>query len=468
MKFYNRVEVLVTKKISTQFGYALIMTAVNLVMRSVSVSFNAYLTSKIGSSGIGLFQLIMTVYGLAVTISSGGVKLSAMRLTVQTEAANRYDTQKTMRMIMSYSVLISMLTALALNVSSGFIAAKWIGSAQAAESLKILSYSLPFTSLSAALGGYFTAKNKIPQYSAVQMLEQLIKIAITVMLLNKYLPYGNGKACTAIVIGMTLSEMISYSMSFILKQITHNSKKNYPRIEIKEFLRIALPDAAGSICRNILLTVEHLLIPIGFKKSGANSSAALSAYGNIHAMVLPVLLYPNAILQSVSTLLIPSLAGKNELGNREEINITAKKNLKLSFIYSLCCASIMALFAPLISQTVYKSDEAVLYIRILAPLVPIMYLDTVTDGILKGLDQQLYSMRYNIIDSALCVILVYLILPRYSVKGYLLILYVSEIINFYLSFGRLITVCDIGVFTKIKDFSRPHTNIPIRAQKMKY
>ncbi|MBQ8015521.1 MAG: hypothetical protein IJ264_04975 [Clostridia bacterium] len=57
------------QKKSNLIKHTLIMTAVNLIMKSAGVSFNAYLTSKIGSAGIGLFQLVMTVYSLAVTFS---------------------------------------------------------------------------------------------------------------------------------------------------------------------------------------------------------------------------------------------------------------------------------------------------------------------------------------------------------------------------------------------------------------
>jgi len=133
--------------------------------------------------------------------------------------------------------------------------------------------------------------------------------------------------------------------------------------------------------------------------------------------------------------------------------------LKRTALFSILCAVIMAAFAPYISNFLYKTNEAVKYIRILSPLVPVMYLDIITDGMLKGLDQQVYSMRYNIIDSALCVGMVYFLLPKHAIKGYIFILYASEIINFYLSIGRLIKICDIRLFrAHAKDNSRPfHT-----------
>ena len=70
-----------------------------------------------------------------------------------------------------------------------------------------------------------------------------------------------------------------------------------------------------------------------------------------------------------------------------------------------CAAGLFAFAMPL-GQAVYHSDEAGRYIRLLAPLLPIMYTDMVTDGCLKGLGEQMWSMGVNILDSALGVLLV--------------------------------------------------------------
>jgi len=62
------------------------------------------------------------------------------------------------------------------------------------------------------------------------------------------------------------------------------------------------------------------------------------------------------------------------------------------------------------------------------------------DGMLKGLDEQKASMMYNIIDSGICVVLVYILLPKMAIKGYIIVLFVSEIYNFYFSIRRLMKV----------------------------
>lgn len=425
--------------------HTVIMTVVNLIMRSAGVSFNAYLTSKIGASGIGLFQLVMSVYSLAVTFSSAGIRLATTRVTVEISALGEKDSRKTLSMCIIYAGFCGSAIGFLLLIFADIISASWIGNPETAFPLRVLAPSLPFVAMSSALGGYFTAVEKIPQYSFVQMLEQGAKIAIVIFLVNRLSSRGAAYAAIAIVAGMTAAEIISFSLSMLLKKLTEPQKSDKPAADIKRVLRVAMPDAAGTCARNILLTIEHLMIPKGFEKSGSGSAASLAAYGSIHAMAMPILLYPSAILSSFSSLLIPDLAKRNELGDKDGINSSVARNLKRTFIFSLFCAVFFFIFASPLSETVYKSKEAVEYIRILSPLVPIMYLDMVTDGMLKGLDQQIYSMRYNIIDSLLCVILVYFLLPKHAVKGYIIILYVSELVNFHLSFGRLVSVCDLKI-----------------------
>ncbi len=438
----------------------LIMTATNLIMRTVAVSFNAYLTSKIGSAGIGLFQLITTVYSMAVTFSCAGIKLASTRVTVEIKANGKNDLNKSMRMFDLYALFCGGIICIILYCFSDFISNIWIADIRSAQSLRILALSLPFVAMSASLSGYFTANNLITHYSFIQLVEQGVKIAVAVLILNKINITDIKSACAAVVAAITASETISFTLSFILKCVKIPKKTSKSTIALKRLLRIALPDAAGTCARSVLLTIEHLMIPKGLVKSGTGSKAALSAYGNIHAMALPVLLYPCAVLTSFSALLIPELAAKNERGDKKAISLSVEKNLKRTLFYSVICAAVVAFFAPVISNLVYKTDEAVLYIRILAPLIPIMYTDTVTDGMLKGLDQQIQSMRYNIIDSALCVVMVWFLLPKYSVKGYIFILYASEIINFYLSLARLIKICDIRIFGSFKGFSALQEDIP--------
>ena len=423
-----------------------VMTVINLIIRSATISFNAYLTAEIGTTGIGLFQLVMSVYSLAVTFSCAGIRLAVTRIAVEIITSAKYDLKKSVTYCVTYAGLCGTATAFVLYIFSGFIADYLICNDQTVFPLKVLSLSLPFVSMSSALCGYYTAVGRITQYSFIQAIEQAFKI-IVIMHIFKYNQSMNAmNSCTFIVTGMTASEVFSFTLSDLYFNKTTKKDTGKKIFNPSRFFRIALPDASGTCIRSIFITAEHLLIPKNLKKSGIDSSVSLSVYGLINGLVMPVLLYPSTILSSLSAVIIPELAKKFELKDQTGINKTVVKCLKYTLLYSAVCLLITVIFSPVIAEMFCKSKEATKYIRILSPLIPLMYTDMVTDGMLKGLDQQLYSMKYNIIDSAFCVISVILILPKYAVKGYIFILYFSEILNFYLSINRLIKICDIRFF----------------------
>ena len=94
---------------------------------------------------------------------------------------------------------------------------------------------------------------------------------------------------------------------------------------------------------------------------------------------------------------------------------------------------------------IYDTADCAFYLRVLSVLVPVMYCDMTVDGMLKGLDEQRACMRYNIWDSGLCVALVWALLPRFGLRGYVFILFFSELFNFYFSLRRLSRVSTVEV-----------------------
>lgn len=429
-----------------------VLTLSGFLMRTIAVSFNVYLTNRIGTAGIGLFQLIMSVYALAVTFASSGIRLGATRLVTDSLCLKEASASKVIRLCIKYSLITGCAVAGALFILSGIISKKWIMDERAEYSLKILALSLPPVAVSAALNGYFTARKTLVKYSIVQLIEQLCRIGATVFGLAAAAGNGLSALCGAIAVGTTVSEFISCALSCTLYLIDKKEKNSFTeRGLLKRLMHISVPDAVGSGMRSVLLTVEHLLIPVGFRKSGQNTEEALSTYGTVHGMALPVILYPAAVLTALSGLLVPELSGFLAMGQKEKINRVSNECLKLTAMFAFGTGIFMFFFADKTALAVYGDTESAFYIKLLSILLPIMYLDTVTDGLLKGLDQQLASMKYNIIDSGLCVVLVYFLLPQFAVKGYIFILFLSEIINFAFSFNRLTKTAEIKInlFTDI-------------------
>ena len=157
-------------------------------------------------------------------------------------------------------------------------------------------------------------------------------------------------------------------------------------------------------------------------------------------MALPVVLYPAAILSAFASLLIPEMTEQQSARNHIEIRYIAGRVYQMTLLFSIGVGGVMLFLSGELGSVLYNSGEVAHFIRTLAPLIPIMYLDTATDAMLKGLGEQVYSMNVNIIDALISVICVAILVPRMGISGYLVTIYVTEILNAALSITRLLRV----------------------------
>ncbi len=426
-----------------------LLTATSLIMSLISMLYQVWLAGRIGATGIGLFSLVLSVGFLCSTFAISGVRFAATRLVSEELGHNRESAVAgAMRRCFVYALFFGVAALLLLRHFAEPIGLLWIGDARTVKPLKIMALSLPLISLSSAMSGYFTACGRVWKPSLVHLSEQLFTIALVVAFLDKS-PAGDIEAnCTAVVTGTVIGDVISFLLMLIFfvtdRRAVCGSVRKL-RLGVR-MLRIAVPLAVSAYARSALSTLEHMLIPKGLLKSGCSADRSLAAYGTIHGMVMPVIGFPVCILSALAELIVPELTDSQMKDDGEKIVKTVGSLLKKSLGYSFAVALLLFIFGDALGKSVYSSSEAGYYIRLLSPLVPIMYLDTVVDGCLKGLGQQLWSMGINILDALLGVILVWLLLPKYALTAYIAIIYFNECLNFVLSIRRLFTVVDIKAY----------------------
>jgi stage V sporulation protein B len=199
-----------------------------------------------------------------------------------------------------------------------------------------------------------TAARKMSRYSLIQLLEQVAKIALTVYL-TKRSDVFQYDSIALICFAITIREMLSFSLSLIFYRLDvwreRAIRNKFPGF-IKRMMRIAVPDAMGAYVRSALNTVEHLLIPKGIRRSGASTEKALSDYGVVQGMALPVLLYPSSILGVLSGLLVPEIAECKLKKNEVQSNYMINRVLHITMIFSMLVTSVMLIFANELSEQI--------------------------------------------------------------------------------------------------------------------
>lgn len=418
-----------------------LLTCSALLMRTIALAFQVYLSNRIGSAGIGLFQLVMSVGTLAFTFAMSGIRFTTTRLVAEELGMQRpAGAIAAVRRCLAYSLIAGILASSLLYFGAEYLGTYWIGDTRTVLSLRILAISLPFLSAGAVLGGYFSAVQRVIQSAAGQIFEQLIKIIVVVLALTA-IPTDNLEyACAAVIVGGVAGETLSFFLLYILYRIDRRRfvRKGQPGTHLtRRMFSIAVPLALSSYARTALSTIQQLLVPRGFRAYGASSEAALAAYGVIQGMVFPVITFPAAFFSSIAELLIPDLTEAQMAGNQRFISRYVGRILFFCCMFTIGVMGIIFRFARYLGATIYASSQAGFFIRAFAPLILIIYMDTVTDGMLKGLGAHIASMRYNILDALISVVLVYFLLPRYALAAYVCILYFTEIFNFTLSIIKL-------------------------------
>ena len=99
---------------------------------------------------------------------------------------------------------------------------------------------------------------------------------------------------------------------------------------------------------------------------------------------------------------------------------------------------IFFVFGKLFGIIIYNNPQVGSYIEIMSFLIPFMYIDIIVDNILKGLDAQASVMVINIIDLIVSISFIVFIVPNLGIIGYIISIFISELINFTLSLKKLI------------------------------
>ena len=427
------------KRNTLMFNTAL-LTGSSLIMSLISMSFQVWLAGRIGKSGIGLYQLVLSVSMLCTCFAVSGIRFATTRLIAEELGSHRESTVKSaMRRCFAYSAFFGLAAFAILFFVAEPVGFLWIGDARCVKSLRIMAYAMPFIAFSSVISGYFIACGRVWKPTLVHLAEQLISIALVAFFLSRT-PSGDiEKNCAAVMLGTVCGDIISFILMlgfYLSDRSCYVNSKGGAHLTSR-MLRVALPLAFSAYARSSLSTLEHMLVPRGLKASGMSADRALSGYGIIQGMVMPILSFPACLLMALSELIIPELTEAQMRGDDNEIRHTVHKLIKKGLGYSLAAALLIFTFADMLGTEIYHSGEVGTFLRILAPLIPIMYTDMLIDGCLKGLGQQMWNMGINILDALLGVILVWTLLPKAALTAYIGIIYFNECLNFGLSAVRL-------------------------------
>ena len=429
---------------------AAILTVSGLALRLAGMLLRVCLANALGGEGIGLYELILAFYSVFITLATSGVSVAAARLV--TEELSRTDGAAGVRGMMRCVLAVSLtlgLAAAALQAALARPAAVWwLGDARAAPAILAAAPSLPFMAAAAALRGFFLARRRVTPNALSQLAEEACRIALVLWLLQRTQGAALSVRCAAVLCGSSLSEMVSALL--MLGFYGGEVHRLYGRIPAAGPPRAAarlweiLWPVEGARCLSSgLRTAENMLVPAClavYLAQAGGRARAVEQYGILKGMALPLLFFPFGLLNTLATLLMPEITEAHVRGRQTQLLRLLDRMLTLTMYASVLAGALLGLFAVPLTQLLYHNAEAGFYLAVLAPVMPLMYLESMVDGAMKGLNEQKAGFSYTACDAVLRIAGVALLLPRFGMKGFLFVMICSNFYTSLMNFRRLLQV----------------------------
>lgn len=363
----------------------IILLLSSVILQIINMFFSIYISNTIGEEAVGVFTLVMSVYMFGITLASAGINISATRVVSEELASNNeLGAKKAAQRCILFSLLFGLSASIIFFVSADFITIHCLHNKISKNVIYLICIALPFISMSSAVNGYFTAVRRVYKNALAKFFEEFVKILFTAILLKSLMPDDINYACYALILADVISEVTSFAQLYFLYVRDKKgslSESRYRDLDSynKRILRITIPVALTSYLRSGLSTIKQLIIPSSLQKSGMNSSNSLIAYGIVNGMAMPVIMFPVILVTSFSGLLIPEFSRFNAQGKNKKIRSLSILILSCTLIFSVLVAITIFMLSDEISTIIYHKSEIAKYIRILSPLIVIMYLDIVID-----------------------------------------------------------------------------------------
>lgn len=426
------------------FQNAVLLTGTGLVLRAAGLLLRVILANVLGEEGMGLYSLTFTVYNLFITLAQSGIAAAVTRLVAQHLALRQPGKAKgALRGCLLWAAVLGGSACLVLFVGSEFLAARWIGNSDCAFALRMLAFSLPFMAVSGCYAGYFVSRRQVLPSSLSQILEQAVRLAIVVLAVLAFRGKGLSLLLGVVVLANTISEGVSCLFLAIASRrdpILGKAEKT----ERGSIRRIALPVAASRYLSTALHTTENILIPTAIARYTGSYSLGLAQFGALKGMAIPLLFFPASFLTALSSLLVPEVTDTSSRADWKSTRSIVGRALEITITLSVMISGVFFIYGDLLGQLLFNSETVSMMLRVLAPITPFMYMDTIADGLLKGLDRQGKALRNNTIDSILRILLITFAVPTFGIYGFLGVMVFSNVLVASLNMGTLLKACRLG------------------------
>lgn len=414
----------------------ILLTGAGVITRIIGFFYRIFLSRVMGEEGMGIYQLLSPVMAITFSLSCSGIQTAISKYVASYHVKRQNSSCLHVLLTgLTLSMSLSVLTAVILYRYDNWIAINLLLEQRCAPLVRIFALSVPFSSLHACINGYYYGLKKAFFPSFTQLAEQITRVGSVFIIYMIGLSQGRQVSLSVAMLGILAGEICSTLISAVALYLHFYKLMPLQRITVphfichtKEVLQMAVPLSANRLVLNGLQSIEAVYIPNKLMQYGMTNSMALSCYGVLTGMALPLLLFPTALTSSISVLLLPYISEAQAQKDTVKIRNAIKKCVSYCLLLGSICCIFLLLFGDFLGKFLFDSTLAGSYIRMLSIVCPVLYLGSVLTSILHGLGKAFTAFLYNSICLLIRLIFVFFLIPWLGMPAYLLGVFVSQLL----------------------------------------
>ena len=399
----------------------LLLTATGIFAQVVGFFYRIALSRLIGAETMGLYQLVMPVWSLLMSMTGVGLTVAVATLSARSHAlGDEGAVRAVLRRALGCFLLLALPLGAVVILASDPISVYLLGDARTRLGVVLLVPCMLLTGVENLHKHCFYGMGRVGPPAASETAEQLVRAGAVLGLLLLLRPGNREKTVAVIVLGLVVCEICSALTLTLLFRRYRKGELPPPREQpsARRLFSIALPVGAASLLGTVLGAANSVLIPARLVAGGMEAEEAMAAFGVVCGMTLPMLALPTGFVGALCLVMVPDLARRTALGDRRAAGGFLDRVMTSTTVLMAPCMALLAVIGPAVGRLLFREEGAGDHILLLAAGTLVTCWQSVLSGALNGLGLQGRGAGNAAVSDVVQLAFTWWAVPRWGLAGF--------------------------------------------------